>query len=136
MAELVSSPLLHSFVAEHEKKAWSPGSVDCCLFIADWAIWLGHSDPAAHLRGRYRTEDGFRAIIDRDGGLVNIVGSCASAIDGKRVQQPQRGDIAVIGSTENIHRQFGSIFDGERWIVRFIHSIGPMTARPLAIWRL
>lgn len=135
MAELVICEL-SEFLPAYERKTWAPGDVDCCLFLAAWAIWLGHRDPAQHLRGTYDSEDGFRRHIEAASGVVALVERCASSIGGKRVQRPARGDIGVIGSASNIHRQFGAIFDGERWLVRFIHSIGPMTAAPLAIWRL
>lgn len=136
MAKLVSEATLAAFLDAYGRKSWAPGRVDCCLFLAAWAVWLGYPDPAQHLRGTYADEDGFRAHIEAAGNVTALVGACASSIAAKRVQRPSCGDIGVIGSASNIHRQFGAIFDGERWLVRFIHSVGPMTAQPLAIWRL
>jgi len=127
---------LSEFLADYALRAWSPGSVDCCLFLADWAIWLGHLDPADHLRGTYDSDAGFRRHIEAAGSVVSLVGGCVDRIGGQPVQFPACGDIGVIGSASNIHRQFGAIFDGESWLVRFVQSVGPMTARPLAIWRL
>lgn len=127
---------LEAFFRHHEEQAWNPGRVDCCLFLASWAVWLGHPDPAPHLFGTYDSEDGFRAIISAAGGVVPVVERCVSNIGGKRVQQPFCGAVGVIGSSTNIDRQFGAIFDGSRWNVRFIHSIGPMAAAPLAIWSI
>lgn len=127
--------LLAFFVA-HERKPWQPGHVDCCMFLASWAIWLGHRDPAQHLRGAYSTDEGYRAIVASAGSVVPIVEQCMKRINGKRVQQPFCGAIGVIGSASNIHHQFGAIFDGERWRVRFIDKIGCMAARPLAIWSI
>lgn len=127
---------LCEFLEPYAVKPWEPGKVDCCLFLAAWAIWLGHRDPAEHLRGTYDSEEGFRRHIEAAGSVIALVGGCVARIKGKPVLRPTCGDIGVIGSATNVHRQFGAIFDGERWIVRFIHSVGPMTARPLAIWRL
>lgn len=104
--------------------------------MAAWAVWLGYPDPARDWRGTYDSEDGFRAIIHKAGGVVPLIEACAATIRAKRVQQPSVGDTAVIGSATNIDRQFGAIFDGARWNVRFVNKIGPMAATPLAIWRI
>ncbi|MGF6157763.1 hypothetical protein M2267_003022 [Ensifer sp. KUDG1] len=128
---------LREFLRAYGEKPWRPGvDVDCCLFLASWALWLGHTDPAAHLRGTYDSDDGFRLIVDRARGVVPLVADCAGRIGGKRIQRPSCGAIGVIGSPTNIHRQFGAIHDGERWLVRFKNSIGPMVAMPLAIWMI
>lgn len=127
---------LRDFLASYERKQWEPGKVDCCLFLAAWAVWLGHRDPAQHLRGTYETEAGFIAHIEAAGSVTALVECCSATIGANRVCEAVCGDIAVIGSPSNIHRQFGAIYDGERWLVRFTHSVCPMTAKPLAIWRL
>lgn len=127
---------LQAFLEAYRPKPWAPSSVDCCMFLASWAIWLGHRDPAQHLRGTYDSDEGFRRHIDAAGSVTSLVGACAESIGGKRVQRPFSGAIGVIGSSRNIYHQFGAIFDGERWLVRFINKVGPMTARPLAIWAI
>lgn len=127
---------LYSFFAAHERRLWRPGHVDCCMFLASWALWLGHRDPVEHLRGTYSTDDGFRAIVASAGGVVPVVEQCVSQINGKRIQRPFCGAIGVIGATTNIEHQYGAIFDGERWRVRFVDKIGHMTAKPLAIWSI
>lgn len=127
---------LADFFRAYGEKPWAPGDVDCCLMLASWAIWLGHPDPARHLRGTYDSDKGFREIIERAGGVVGVVSPCAARIGANRVQHPSCGDIGVIGSGCRIDRQFGAIFDGHRWQVRFIDRIGPMMARPLVIWRI
>jgi hypothetical protein len=65
-----------------------------------------------------------------------VVALSAPAIGGKRLQRPLPGAIGVIGSSLNIDHQFGAIFDGARWNVRFINKIGQMAASPLAIWSI
>ncbi|MDX2385111.1 hypothetical protein GOD60_14050 [Sinorhizobium medicae] len=106
------------------------------MILADWAQWLGHRDPATHLRDTYDSDDGFRRIVAAHQGAVPLVASCVANIGGKRIQQPQRGDIGVIGSPINIHRQFGAIHDGSGWLVRMHGGFGRMTARTLAAWRI
>jgi len=127
---------LDAFFADHARKVWSPGVTDCCLAVADWAIACGHPDPAVHLRETYDCEAGFRAIISSAGGVTALVESCAAAIGGRRVNEPMRGAIGVIGSLSNVHRQFGAIHDGAGWRVRFVEGFFPMLARPLAMWEI
>lgn len=136
MAKLVSDQTLSAFLDAYREKPWRPGHVDCCLFLASWAIWLGYRDPAEHLRGTYDSEDGFRLHIKQAGSVVSLVGFCAARINAKRLQRPACGSIGVIGSETNINHQFGAIFDGSQWLVRFINGVGPMTAKPLAIWAI
>lgn len=127
---------LAEFMRAYGEKPWRPGQVDCCLFLAAWAVWLGHRDPAQHLRGSYDREEGFRAIIEHAGSVSALVGACVASIAGKPLQRPICGAVGVIGSLTNINRQFGAIHDGERWNVRFKNGIGPMVATPLAIWAI
>ena len=134
MAELVER--LAAFTAANDVLPWNPGTVDCCIVLADWAIWLGHPDPAAHLRGAYDSDDGFRSIIDAAGGVVPIVARCVSNIGGVRIARPITGAVGVIGSPHNIQRQWGAIFDGRKWLVRFTNGFSPMAASPLAIWKI
>ncbi|NKK31560.1 hypothetical protein E0H42_36315 [Rhizobium leguminosarum bv. viciae] len=106
------------------------------MFLAEWGICLGHSDPASHLRGTYYDDAGFLAIIAAHQGVVPLVEHCVARINGKRVPGPSCGAIGVIGSQSNIHRQWGAIFDGGRWLVRSRSGISPLAAKPLAIWEI
>ncbi|WP_156392489.1 DUF6950 family protein [Rhizobium sp. Root482] len=125
-----------SFSRAYGELPWEPGKVDCCLCLSAWAMWLGYSDPARHLRGTYDDEAGFRRIIEQAGSVTALVERCADSISAKRTQRPFCGSIGVIGSPTNIHRQFGAIHDGEGWNVRFIHGVHRMIATPLAIWSI
>jgi len=135
MAELVGDKL-RGFIADNNARPWQPGYVDCCMVLASWATWLGHPDPAAHLRGSYDNDEGLRAIIVAHQGAVPIVSTCAANIGLKPTSKPTRGDIGVIGSPSNIHRQFGAIHDGKGWLVRMHGGFGRMTARTLAAWEI
>lgn len=127
---------LADFLRAYGEKPWQPGKVDCCLFLAAWAIWLGHRDPAAHLRGTYDTEEGFRALIRDAGGVSPIVSHCALSIGAKRVQRPSCGDIGIVGNTKDIRCQFGAIFDGARWVIRTPSGHRRIFAGPLAAWSI
>ncbi|MHC2297435.1 DUF6950 family protein [Rhizobium mongolense] len=95
---------LAAFLADNNARPWRPGHVDCCIVLADWASWLGHEDPADHLRGMYDSDEGFRAIIAAHQGAVPVVQCCVAKVGGKPTSKPKRGDIGVIGSATNIDR--------------------------------
>lgn len=127
---------LGDFLRAYDVKPWAPPSVNCLMFPAAWAIWLGHRDPVEKWRDVVRDDDHMRAIVAEAGGCVPLMEEAVLAIGGRPVPHPSCGDVGVVGSHSNIHRQFGAIFDGECWRVRFIDRVGSMVAKPLAIWRI
>jgi len=131
MAELVT---LNSFLYANGRKAWEPGRVDCCMVLADWAVWLGWSDPAESLRGTYDDEDGFRRIVELAGGVLGVVSPLVVRIQGRLVDTPEVGSIGVIGSRTNVHRQYGAIHTGSSWMMRSKSGWVSMAARPIAVW--
>lgn len=137
MAELVIDDALARFIAADEGEPWTPGGkVDCCLSLANWAMWIGHPDPAAHLRGTYEPGVGQTDILARSGGALALVEVCARSIGGYRVECPSRGDIGVVGSLKNATRQFGVIHTGESWITRTSAGWVRVTATTLAAWKI
>lgn len=128
---------LAAFLAWDAKREWSPGSVvDCCLALAEWAIWLGYPDPASHLRGAYTAGDGQVDILHSSGGALALVAQCAATIDAVPLHKPSCGAIGVIGSEKCFTRQFGVIHDGAGWITRTKNGYERVVARPLAIWKI
>ncbi len=137
MAELVKSRRLVAFMASNVREQWTPGDrVDCCLVLAEWAIWLGYPDPAAHLRGSYQPGQGQIDVLAKSGGAVELVAGCADRLGLSRTHAPQAGDIGVVGSGHNITRQFGVIHDGAGWLTRTPQGFARVAAKTLAAWRL
>lgn len=120
------------------------GQSDCSLLIADWAIENGYPDSAAPLRGAYDSEETCRALLAAEGGLVAVVGDCADRIGLTPLHEPEFGSVAVIGSATNPDRQWSAIWNGARWLVRWVslrngHEVpswSPFVAKPLGIWRV
>lgn len=134
MAELVA---LRDFIEAYERAPWTPGDkVDCCLIIAEWAKWLGFSDPVEGFRGSYEAGQGQIDMLAAHGGAVPLIEQAALSIGAWRVDDPRCGDFGVVGSARNITRQFGVIHDGDGWLTRAPDGFKRITARPLAIWRL
>ncbi len=127
---------LASFLAAQERKAWDPATLNCMLFPAAWAIWLGHRDPVEKWRGAFASEAEYLAIVRAAGGCLPLMADAAARINGRPLAVPVCGAVGVIGSSTSLDRQFGAIFDGRRWLVRFTNRIGSMAARPLGIWSI
>lgn len=128
---------LSSFLDAYERKPWSPGGqVDCCLILAEWAIWLGYPDPIAEYRGTYSQGQGQVDMLQRHGGALPLVQSVALSVGATPVDHPAAGCIGVVGSLKNITRQFGVIHDGAGWLTRAPDGFKRITARTLAAWRL
>jgi hypothetical protein len=130
--------LLDEFVAGHLQRPWQPGQVDCMLAVADWCVRMGYPDPAASYRGTYDTEARTQAIVASLGGLIPWGRKHFGEIGAKIVTEPSHGCVAVVGSRNNIQRQWGAIYDGSAkgWRVRFIDAYPVVKARPLIIWKL
>ena len=125
---------LEKFISWHSDLPWSPGTVDCLTTVSDWLITRGFDDAVTRFRGTYHDEAGFRAIIEKFGGAVGVFDPCAESIGLVRIEKPRKGSVGVVGSSKNIHRQFGVIFNGERWLARGEFGFVPIVARPLAVW--
>lgn len=136
MAAVGLDSALLSFLAAQERKNWDPATLNCMLFPAAWAIWLGHRDPVENWRGAFASEAEYLAIVRAAGGCVPLMEAAAARINARALAVPVCGAVGVIGSPNNPERQFGAIFDGSRWLVRFTNRIGSMAARPLAIWSI
>lgn len=130
--------LLDEFIAENLARPWQPGQVDCMLAVSDWCVRMGYSDPAFERRGTYDSEAGFQKVIVDGGGLISIGRKYFGGIGAKIVTEPSHGCIGIIGSRDNIHRQWGAIYDGSAmgWRVRFIDAYPVVKAQPLIIWKL
>lgn len=121
-------------MTSHGAKAWMPGEVDCLLALADWQVCQGRNDPAAHLRGTYDSEAGYKAIIRHAGGVVPLVEGIALESGMKPLAEPVLGAVGIVGSRANGNRQWGGIWDGLGWRVRFVNDYPRVSAHALAIW--
>jgi hypothetical protein len=125
---------LAAFLADYAQKPFEWGETDCSLFVADWAMALGHDDPAHDLRGTYSTHVGCRKLLRKRGGIVSVVGECASRIGLCARPEPSLGAIGVIGSHSDEWQQWSAIWTGAGWAVKWDDQIVLFAAKPLAIW--
>ncbi|MCV3209598.1 hypothetical protein OHD62_17290 [Mesorhizobium sp. YC-39] len=125
---------LQAFLAHHGALPQVWGQVDCCLVLADWAVWLGNDDPAADLRGSYDSEEGCRAVVSAAGGLLPLVAGCAARAGWLEAEEQAIGVVGVIGSPAIVNRQWGAIWDGRHWLVRMADGFVSFTAKPFFVW--
>lgn len=88
--------LLAAYLADDRPFAW--GGRDCCTFAAGAVEAMTGADPAAALRGRYRTEQGAARLLKRHGGLEALAARLAREHGLRDVPHAfaGRGDVVLI----------------------------------------
>jgi hypothetical protein len=84
--------------AAQQPFAW--GAADCCLIGADWIEARRGIDPAASLRGTYRTRAGARRHMLRAGGFVPLTRGLMGRAGFREAIEARPGDVAVIQSPD------------------------------------
>lgn len=107
--------MLDDFLERMAATPFVDGATDCVLTPADWVIENAWPDPAADLRGRYRTALGRERLLRRLGGIEQVVSQRMSAAGLIPTDVPQRGDVGLVALHGLI---FGGIFLGERWAIQ------------------
>lgn len=134
MAGVMLAGVLAGFLDRAARTPFAYGADDCCLWLADWLVALGRPDPAAHLRGRYRTALGCARVLKREGGVLAVVGACAEAAGLVRTHAPRLGDVGVVTElTARGEQRVGGICLGPRWAMRG-EGLVVATASPIAAW--
>jgi len=91
------------------------GRFDCCLFAADAVQAVTGHDPAADLRGRYRSKLGAARVLGRFGGVAGVAAARAGLEVPPAMAQP--GDVGLS------HHQPGqpalAVWGGSAW-----HAVG------------
>lgn len=86
---------LDLYVNEVRRLPFSPGTHDCALFVAGAIEAMTGEDPAAELRGRYRTlEEGL--VLLQSQGFIDHVDAAAARFERIPREMAQIGDLAVV----------------------------------------
>lgn len=126
---------LTNFITKQNQLSWQPGVVDCLMCLSDWIVELGWPDAASPYRGKYDNEADMYDFVLKGGGIENLIEGEVIKHGIQRCNQAIIGDIAVVGSTWNMRKQFGAIWDGQNWLVRANLGYFPVKVSPRAIWR-
>lgn len=128
------------FLATAARTPFQWGVFDCSLMLADWVKVRRGFDPAAHLRGRYRTALGCARVLRREGGVLGVVRACAAIAGLDEARTPCAGDVGVVAAiTADPRRQgsqVGAICTGSRWAVLGEAGLIVAPMVPLAAWRV
>lgn len=103
------------------------------MLLANWVWRTTGTDPAPHLRGAYRTEAGWQAIIAEAGGLVPLIGGLADRAGLKPTEDPLPGDIGVVTM---LNGATGAIRVARGWAAKGMTGITAEAAPMLAAWRV
>lgn len=128
---------LASFLERASLTRFEWGRWDCSLWLADWLVANGYTDPASHLRGRYETALGCARLLRDEGGLLAVVTACAEKAGLRRTYEPRAGDVGVVEAlTDRGREPVGGLCTGARWAILTHGGImaGPTT--PLIAWEV
>jgi len=114
-----------------EKRPFSWGQHDCCLFAADCVEAMCGEDFAAEFRGNYNSETGAKKALLRGGGSLERV--LARFLDEVNPSLIQRGDIAVV---ENAGRRCAGVFYGGSVWVPGDNGLVGLSGNLLSAWRV
>lgn len=98
MADLLTAHLRAGMAAPFVR-----GTCDCCLWACDWVVTLRGIDPAAPLRGRYRTAIGAERHIRRAGGLEPLARTLMDAAGFAVTTTPRAGDLGLVVDAARQH---------------------------------
>lgn len=87
---------LAEYLARVSDRGFAYGSLDCCIFMADWVMACGLPDPMADRRGRYASLSDYEAQMREEGGILK---SCLRRFRGiglHRTGSPGVGDVCLV----------------------------------------
>lgn len=114
-----------------EKRPFSWGEHDCCLFAADCAKAMCGEDFAAEFRGTYNSATGAKKALLRAGGTLEKV--LGKYLDEVPVALAQRGDVAVVENSAG--KCAGVIYGGAVWAPGE-SGLVCLRVKPLSVWRV
>jgi hypothetical protein len=81
-------------LADYLEKA-AVRKVDCCVFMADWLVENGMTDPMSDRRGTY-TPRQWDALLRSEGGILASCSKRFAAIGLRETDTPKAGDVALV----------------------------------------
>lgn len=112
MARLPDWPArLATLVARAHAQPFAWGVHDCCLWAADAVLAVTGVDPAADLRGAYRTERDAYCIVHARGGLRGLGDGIGPRIHPRLAIA---GDVGLVRGTKRV---MAGVCVGEVWMV-------------------
>lgn len=95
--------MLADYLASVARRPFRPGSLDCCVFMADWILAMTGRDPIADRRGTYATTREYRKMLHAEGGFVVACNARAKAVGLRETSEPRAGDPLLVSAPVGIH---------------------------------
>lgn len=89
---------LEAEIERHRKVPFSYGAADCFVFVADCVRAMTGDDPAAKVRGKYKTERGAASQMRKVFGAADVAGLLASLYAEIPPAMARRGDLGIVES--------------------------------------
>lgn len=130
------APALAPFIREAAAAPFAFGDWDCSMFLANWIRAVTGFDPAAELRGRYRTRLGWLRLVTREGGLEALVGRLvvAAGMTPIAIGEACLGDVALAELPPVERGRVGAILAGDRWIMKLAGGLTAGRPRIVRAW--
>jgi hypothetical protein len=87
---------LRAFLREMAGTPFSWADGHCAFAVADWVEIVTGADPVPEWRGLHRTEEAWRAAVEREGGLARLIARIARRSGAKPTRRPDPGGFGVI----------------------------------------
>lgn len=122
---------LHALIADRLRAPFAWGSQDCCLWVCDAIQAMTDHDPAADVRGSYRTERGALRLVKELGGMRAIGASRFG--DEVPVLMAQVGDVGLVHTDG---RDSLALCGGSHWLAAGEQGLERLPlAEAVAAWR-
>ncbi len=125
--------MLQQFLLEIAKTEFVWGETDCAMTIANWWRRKHGIDPGADLRGTYVTEGECRLVMEREGGILEVVRSRAERAGAVRTAEPEAGDIGIIRLDGIGYAAIRG--PSGRWMVKSPHGLAGYRCGFFCAWR-
>lgn len=125
---------MSAFLRAMARASFAWGACDCSLVMADWCRLRRGVDPAASLRGRYRTASGAMRYIQQHGGYETAARTLMAASGFATTEAPKTGDVGLVA-----HPVVGPIFAIRcrlGWAMKSPHGVAVGDYPALVAWRV
>lgn len=118
---------MSDYLAGHREAVFAWGQCDCVLFVAGAIEAMTGIDPAADIRGRYKSQAGAGRAIKRT-GFADLGELVSSKFDEVPPVFAHRGDVVMAGGSLGICVGGAALFVGEE------DGAPGLVARPMMDW--
>lgn len=119
-------------LAERMGRPFEWGTNDCVMFAADCVAATTGIDPAAEVRGSYRSASGAARVLKARGGLAAIAAASLGSEVGQLMAQP--GDVGLL---KNSGQECLAVWAGAAWHAPAESGLAAFPLQDaLRVWRL